>query len=199
MATLTSLLPQALLVPIEAWESPLSQSPSTGNAVVRLKVYELERKSVHQQVLKTGHLYTSMHVYFLGAVYLLGAGRAFGNITLPEVPQQQLGHGLGCGFAHLHTSKKWCGQPASLLSPALHGIPSTEGTGVQRAMGTISSCSHSSRTLISNAAESLSEASAPTGWLFREGLLQICFPDMLAGHCRNPTAQSDHWQTGMSK
>lgn len=58
MATHTSLLPQALLVPMEAWESPLSQSPSTGNAVVRLKVYELERKSVHQQVLKTGHLYT---------------------------------------------------------------------------------------------------------------------------------------------
>lgn len=57
MATHTSMLPQALVVPMEGWESQLSQSPSTGNAVVRLKVYELERKSVYQQVLKTGHQY----------------------------------------------------------------------------------------------------------------------------------------------
>lgn len=44
----TSLLPQALPMPAGGWELQFSQLPSTGNAVVRLKEYELERETVHQ-------------------------------------------------------------------------------------------------------------------------------------------------------
>lgn len=51
-AARTSLLPQALPVPTGGWEPRLSQSPSTGNAGVRLKEYKLERETVHQ--LKQG-------------------------------------------------------------------------------------------------------------------------------------------------
>lgn len=69
-AARSSLLPQALPMPTGGWEPRLSQSPSTGNAVVRLKEYELERKTVHQQVLKTGQQYIRvllrLRLYFPG-------------------------------------------------------------------------------------------------------------------------------------
>lgn len=70
LAARSSLLSQALPVPMGGWEPRLSQSPSTGNAVVRLKEYKLERETVHQQVLKRGQQYIRvllrLRLYFPG-------------------------------------------------------------------------------------------------------------------------------------
>lgn len=66
----SALLPQALPVPTGGWAPQLSQSPSTGNVVIRLEECRLEGETVHQQFLKAGQQDISallrLRVCFLG-------------------------------------------------------------------------------------------------------------------------------------
>lgn len=96
-----------------------------GNAVVRLKEYRLEGETVHQQFLKAGQQYICvllrLRVYFPGGYK--GLAELSETSAFPKVLCKWLGHGLGCSFAHPHTSTKQLQMLVSPLGPAPHGSP----------------------------------------------------------------------------